>query len=162
MGGNFLCFWRSVLPRFREVVSSAENVLFPFFVFHEFSLFFLSNFTSLFGVLSSLLPVSRFSSLPSLIPSSNFLSLFASLFRCRFSLSFWFFSSLFSLFVLGCSLPGCCFCQALSNRRCFTFTTRLFSNENSTIGRRSAQNMSGVLLVARRAAKASLWLVNST
>ena len=28
MGGNFLSFWRSVLPRFRWAGSSAENVLF--------------------------------------------------------------------------------------------------------------------------------------
>ena len=153
MGGNFLGFWRSVLPRFRGVGSSAEDVLFPFFAFHEFLLLFLWNFTSLFGVLSSLLPGSRFSScLPFLVRFS--LSL-------PFSLRFW-LAPVFSVYLSWAVRPGCCLCRALSKRRCFTFTTRLFSNENSTIGRRSAPNISGFLLVARRTAKASLWLVNST
>ena len=82
--------------------------------------------------------MSRFSSsLPFLVCFSLSLPLFS---------PFLIDSSLFCLFVLGCSLSGCCLCQALSNRRCFTLTTRLFSNENSTIGRRSAPNISGLVI----------------
>ena len=47
-----------------------------------------------------------------------FLSLFASLFLCRFlSVSDWLQSFLF--YLSWAVRPGCCLCRALSNRRCF-------------------------------------------